>query len=110
MSTLILVVITALGFAYLATQNTAVTNLQAGNFVWTNVPLYLIALGSLLFGLLLSWIINTVDWIISAFTIKNKETRIKSIEQDNFKLQEKLYNLELENANLRERIRNQLLN
>ena len=101
MSTLILMVIFGVWFAWLATQNTVGTTLRIGSYELTNIPLYLIALGSLLLGLLISWIINTLDWISSALTIKSKEGRIAQTEREIDNLQTQIRSLELENARLR---------
>ncbi len=101
MSTLILVTIFGLGFAFFATQNTGAVNISFGNSGLFSIPIYLVVLGSLLIGLVLSWVINTIDWIGSTWTIRDRESKIKDIAGNNLVLQKQIHDLELENARLR---------
>lgn len=97
---LLLIGIFGLGFAYLATQNTAGVVLYVGNYMWGGVPLYVIALGSLLFGIFISWVFSLFDWAASSLTLHGKESTIKKAAQEVDALQQKIHELELENARL----------
>lgn len=99
MITLILTVIFGLGFAYFATQNTSLVTIKLSSYIFT-IPLYLLSLGSLLLGLLISGLIHLVDSIASWLTISGKESRIKESEKTIEMLKERIYQLELENSKL----------
>lgn len=100
MFSLILAVLVGLAFAYFATQNTSGVTVNLFGSQWAGMPLYLIAVGALLFGLVVAWIINTLDWISNALTLHGKESKIKQVEHSMNNLQQKVHELELENAKL----------
>lgn len=94
-------VIFGLGFAYLAVQNVAPVNIAFGNFIWSGIPLYAVALGSFLIGLFVSWILSMVDWLSSAMRIQDKNYKIKETSREVEELKERLRIAELDNAKLR---------
>lgn len=100
MSILIVAVLFGLIFSSFATQNTIGVNIQFANYLIT-LPLYLIVLGSLLLGLLISWVINLIDNLSSAFTLQSKEHQIRSTQHEVEVLHDKIHQLEVENARLR---------
>jgi uncharacterized integral membrane protein len=99
MASLIVIVILGLGFAYFASQNTApiIVNVLGNSF---GLPIYLVVLGSLLLGLLVSGIINAFDSLSSMFEIHNRDTKIKQKEQTVEQLSRQVHDLEMENARL----------
>lgn len=101
MLTLIAAVILGLVFAYIAVQNTTGVPIRIGVYEWINIPLYIIAIGSLLFGLFISWLLSLVDWIASALTISGKDNALHKAERTIENLDRKIHELELENARLR---------
>ena len=76
MLNLLIIVIFGIGFAYFATQNTGLVNIQLGSFLW-QLPLYLVALGSLLVGLFVSSILSALDSISTWSSIRGRENKIK---------------------------------
>lgn len=100
MLTLIAVVLMSFLFAYFSTQNTGGVSLHLGNSTWRNVPLYLIALGSLLIGVIISWLISLVDILSSKLTLLGKDSTIKQTKHTIGDLTKKVHQLELENAKL----------
>lgn len=100
MASLILVTIVGLVFAYLATQNTGRVDLSLSGYV-LNIPIYLVALGSLLIGFLISSIFSIIDGISAFFTIQGKDSKIKNTQNTVGQLEERIHNLELENAQLK---------
>lgn len=101
MTALVLMVLLGVVFAYFATQNTLGTNLLVGPYNWANVPLYMIVLGSLLLGMVISWFISIISGIGSALSMRRRDSTIKAREKDLESMQSKLHDLELENARLR---------
>lgn len=101
MFTLILGIIFGLLFAYFATLNTQGVTLRVADLALTNVPLYLIALGSLLIGFLISGLFNLLESISASFALRGKDSQIKHTEQQVQEISQKMHDLEIENAKLR---------
>lgn len=96
MLALIVLVIFGLGMAYFATQNTLPISFTIGNYRFTNVPLYILAIGSLLLGIFISWIVSVMDDLSPSKGIDKTD---KTIEE----LKEEKQELEVENARLKEK-------
>lgn len=71
------------------------------NYQLTNVPLYLIALGSLLVGLFISWILSMIDSITTGFTIHGKNKTINQANRTINDLQHEIDTLQVENERLK---------
>ena len=97
-----LIVIVALGsiIAYFATQNTSPVSVSFVGYLIT-VPLYIIVVGSLLIGFLISWIFSLVDSLSSFLKIHGKESKIKQDQKEIADLKKQIRELELENENLK---------
>jgi uncharacterized integral membrane protein len=100
MATMIVVVLAGVLFSYFATLNTAFVGVSLGGAVYS-IPLYLVVLGSLLIGLLISGVINLADSIGASLAIRNRESRIKESDKEVENLKVRINELELENAELR---------
>ncbi len=101
MLTLILLLIFGSGMAYLAFQNSAHVTLTFLNYIFPDVPLYLVILGSTLVGVLLAYTIYLANSISTALTIHSKDNKIKESEKDLTQLTKKTHELELENESLK---------
>jgi len=97
---LILTTIVGLVFAYLATQNTVRVDLNLSGYV-LNIPIYLVALGSLLIGFLISSIVSIIDSISAFFTIHDKDHKIRVGQRTVGQLEDRIQQLEIENAQLK---------
>jgi len=115
MPTLILVVLSGILAALFATQNTDPVSIIVASYTLNDIPMYLIVLGSLLLGLLLSSIISLVNSISSSFTLislvnsisssftlHGKDAKIKETKKTLVELTKQIHQLELENARLKE--------
>jgi uncharacterized integral membrane protein len=102
MLNVIVAVVFALFFGYLATQNPTPVVLRAAGYSLPAIPLYVVAVGSLLLGLLLGWVFNMITWATSAWTMRGKDKQIHKSETSLNKLNDKLRELEIENARLKE--------
>lgn len=98
---LLVTVILALGFALLATQNTSGVTVNIWQYTFSNIPLYIVALGSLLFGLLVAWFISLFDGLANLLSLRHKDTQISEKERTVSHLEDRLRALELENAELK---------
>lgn len=100
MSMLIAIVLFGLGFAVFATQNTSLVSISLGNFM-ISLPLYLLVLGSLLSGLVVSGLISLFGSIATYVMLRSKESNIKAKDSQLSDLSVKIHQLEQENANLK---------
>src|SRR5260370_933540 len=97
MFALVVLIAFGIGIAFFATQNTQATSITLLSYPLKSVPLYLIVLGSLLLGFVVSWIVSLVDVISSALKIHGKESAIKNANKEISELTKRVHQLELEN-------------
>ncbi len=90
----------ALAVAYFAIQNTIGVTLVVANNVIANVPLYFVIISSIVLGVLLSSIISGMNAIEAYQKLRGKEKEIAQDQQEIHTLQDKVHNLETENAQL----------
>jgi len=102
MATLIITVLLGLVMAFFATQNTGVITLHFFSYTFEKIPTYVVVIGALLIGLVLSWIISLINDITTGMTIRGKESKIKDYKKENAELVKKNHQLELENTRLAE--------
>jgi cell shape-determining protein MreC len=100
MLSLILLIVFGLLMAFFATQNTHLGSITLANYGFTSIPMYLIVVISMLFGVLVSWILSLVSTVSSSLTIHGKESEIKNANKTITELNKKVHALELENAKL----------
>jgi uncharacterized integral membrane protein len=106
MLSLIVILMFGLAIAYFAIQNTLGVTMVLANNVVSNVPLYLIVIGSVLAGVILSWIISGLNAFSVYRKLRGKEKIIEQDQREISSLQEKVHNLEAENTQLRSEMDN----
>ena len=94
MLSIFLAVIFGLGVGYFATENTTPVALRLGDFVLDNVPLYLVAIGSLLAGLIIAWIFYLTRSVAGSMTTFGKARETSTIERGMADLDYRLRELE----------------
>lgn len=87
-------------FAFLATQNTVPVTIRLAGYTWSNVPLFVVAIASLLVGLVLSWLVSIVNWAFASMTIRSKEVRAQKAETSLNHIQKRIAELENRNTEL----------
>ncbi len=97
---LILLIVFGIIAALFAVQNTTDVVVTVLGYTFTDIPLYLVMLGSLLLGLLVSSLINLSNIISSSLTIHGKDAKIKQSKGTVADLEKRIHQLELENAKL----------
>ena len=93
-------VIFGLAIGYFATQNTSPVTIQLGELHIENVPLYFVAIGSLILGFFIAWIFSLARTVSSTLTVYGKDRLVKRTETDP-DLERRIRQLESENARLR---------
>lgn len=101
MITLILLVLVGILAALFAGQNTTSVSVTLANHTLKGIPLYLIVLGSLLMGLLISSVISLFNSIASSWTIRGKNKKIVESKRTVSELSKHVRQLELENDKLK---------
>lgn len=101
MVSILLTVIFGLGIGYFATQNTAPVALRVGDFIWSDVPLYVVAVGSLLLGLFIAWIFYFARTLSATLTIAGKDREISKVRRTTSDLEQRIHDLEVTNAQLK---------
>ncbi len=101
MSVLILLLVVGSGLVYISKFNYAPVTVDLVWFVFRDIPLFYVIVGSLLLGLLLAYIFYLIDIISSSFTIRGKEKEIKKNKEEVLELTKRVHQLELENEKLK---------
>lgn len=98
---LILLLIVGGIMAYLAQNNLMLVSLRLGPYVFSDIPLFYIIIGSLLTGLTLAYLIYLVNSIFTALTMHGKDKTIKQTKDEVANLTKRVHQLELENEKLK---------
>ena len=101
MLSLILLIISGALFAFFATQNTHKTDITLAYYTISGVPVYVMVLGALLLGILISWIISFFGFVSSSLTIRGKNSKINESKKEIGNLEKRIRDLELENERLK---------
>lgn len=100
MLTLILFLIIGSGLVYISKFNFIPVTLNLGVHVFSNIPLFYVVIGSLLTGLVLSYLTHLLHSISTSFTLHGKNKVIKKDKDEILELTRRIHQLELENEKL----------
>lgn len=100
MLVLLVGVIFGIAIGYFATQNTTLVTIQIAEYVFEEVPLYLVIMGSLFVGLFIAWILYFARSVSSSVAIYGKEHAARKARQTAAELALRVQELETENAHL----------
>lgn len=100
---LILIFLLVVGsiMVYLAQNNLMLVPLHVGTYVFSDIPLFYIIIGSLLTGLGLAYLIYLFNSIFTAISMHGKDNTIKRGKSDIVDLTKRIHQLELENERLK---------
>lgn len=88
--------------AYLAQNNLMLVPLHLGPYVFSDIPLFYVIVGSVLTGLIFAYLVYLVNSIFLSFSMHQKDNKIKEAKNEIVDLTKRVHQLELEN----ERIKN----
>jgi uncharacterized integral membrane protein len=101
MLSILLSAIFGLAIGYFALQNAAPVTIQMGEWVFPDVPLYLVAVGSLILGILISAIFFFARVVSANMTIHGRRHHPMTESRETVAaLERRIHDLELENARL----------
>jgi len=75
-----------------------------GSLSWSGIPLYAVAIGSLLVGLVLAFLLSLFNWATSSLTMHGKDVRAHKAETTVADLQAKISDLETKNTELKTKL------
>ncbi len=101
MVVLILGMIFGLAIGYFATQNTAPVTIQVGEYAFADIPLYLVMVGSLFVGVIVSAILYLARTVSARATIYGKDYAARKARRMAADLEQRVHELEAENVHLR---------
>lgn len=87
--------------AYLAQHNLMRIVLNVGPYVFTDIPLFYVIVGSVLTGLLIGYVIYIIHTTLLNFKLRGKDKRIRESTDEVANLTKRIHQLELENVKLK---------
>jgi uncharacterized integral membrane protein len=101
MLVLLVAVISGIAIAYFGMQNISPVTIRLNDYVWDDVPLYLVIFGSLFVGLFMAWILYFARSVSSTLTIYGKDRAMKKANHAVADLEQRVHELEAEKARLK---------
>jgi uncharacterized integral membrane protein len=94
---LILLLIVGSLLVYISKFNFTLVSVNLGFYVFSDIPLFYVIVGSVVFGLVLSYLVYLVHDIFASFTLRGKNKEIKENKAEVLELTKNVHKLELEN-------------
>jgi len=85
---------------YVSKYNFTPVTVNIGPYIFNDIPLFYVIVGSLLTGLLLSYLFSLVRSISTFFTLRGKDNEIKKNKDEVLELTRRVHQLELENEKI----------
>jgi len=101
MLVLILFLIIGSILVYISKYNFTPVSVNLGVLVVSDIPLFYVIVGSILFGLILSYLAYLVHSVSNSFTIRGKDKEIKKNKDEVLELTKNVHQLELENEKIK---------
>ncbi len=101
MFALLFMVIFGVGIAYFGMQNVSPVTIRLNEYVWNDVPLYLVIGGSLFVGLFMAWILYFARSVSSTLTIYGKDRAMTKANHTVAELEQRVRELEAETTRLK---------
>ncbi len=101
MLSLIIVLVVGSIIAYLSLQNTTLVSVHLLDYTISDLPLYYVIIGSMLIGLLLSYVIYLGHSIYTSIRLHSKDKKLRHEKEEVAELTKRIHKLELENVKLK---------
>lgn len=85
---------------YISKYNFQPVSLNLGFTVFSGIPLFYIIVGSLLVGLVISYVVSLAQSISTSFTLHGKNVEIKKNKDEALDLTKRVHQLEIKNEKL----------
>jgi len=107
MLVIILLLIVGSLLVYISKFNFMPVSVNLGMYVFSNIPLFYVMVGSLLTGLVLSYLIYLVYAVSNYFKFRGKNNEIRKNKNSVLELTKRVHQLELENEKLKHNSNNE---
>lgn len=97
MLVLILFLVVGSGLVYISKYNFTPVSVNLGIYIISDIPLFYVIVGSLVIGLVLSYLVYLVHSISTSFKFRGKDKEIKKNKDEVLELTKNVHQLELEN-------------
>ena len=97
MLVLILLLVVGSLLVYISKFNFVPVSLNLGLVTYSEIPLFYVIIGSVVIGLLLSYLFYSIGSISSSLALRGKEKEIKVYKDEVLELTKRIHQLELEN-------------
>lgn len=98
---LIFLLLTGSVLAYISKYNLEPVTVNLGKYTITDVPLFYIIVGSLLIGLVISFLMQIFRNVSNSLTLRSNKKVIKSGQNEVLELTKRVHQLELENEKIK---------
>lgn len=95
---LLVAIISGTAIAYFGMQNTSPVTIRLDEFVWNDVPLYLVIVGSVLVGLLMAGILYFARSVSLTLALYKNDRAMKKARNTVADLEQRIHDLEVEKA------------
>lgn len=100
MFVLILLLVVGSILVYISKYNFMPVSVNFGLYTFSDIPLFFVIVGSLVAGLVLSYLVFLVKSISTSFALRGKDKEIKKNKDEVLELTKRIHQLELENEKL----------
>jgi uncharacterized integral membrane protein len=101
MLSLIFLLVVGSLLVYISKFNFMLVSVNLGIYTFSNIPLFYVIVASMVFGLVLSYLVHLVQSISTSFTLRDKNNEIKKDKDEILELTKRVHQLELENEKVR---------
>jgi uncharacterized membrane protein len=101
MLNIIFLLIAGSALTYISKYNLDLVTVNLGIYTFSNIPLFYVIVGSILVGLLFSYILQLLGNILTYFEIRSKTREIKTGKDEILNLTKTVHQLEIENEKLK---------
>lgn len=101
MLVLILLLVVGAVLVYISKFNFTPVSVNLGMYVFSDIPLFYVIIGSMVTGLVLSYVVYFVHGISTSLTLRGKDKEIKENKDEGLELTKRVHQLELENEKLK---------
>jgi uncharacterized integral membrane protein len=101
MLVLILLLVVGSILVYISKYNFTPVSVNLGFYIFSDIPLFYVIVGSLLFGLILSYLAYLFHSISTSLTLRGKNKEIKKNKDEVLELTKNVHQLELENEKIK---------
>jgi len=98
---IILLLVVGTILVYISKFNFMPVSVNLGFYTFSNIPLFYVIVGSLLFGLILFYVVYLIRAVSSSFKLRGKNKEIKKNKDEVLELTKRVHQLELENEKLK---------